>query len=270
MAGDWIQMRTNLWTDPRVVRISSACNADRARTLGGLFRLWSLGDEHSTDGILAGYTPDFIDSECGINGFADALQVEGWLAVSPQGVSIPHFTEHNGQSAKRRIQDASRKKSVRKTSACNADKKRTTEDNRREEKNPLPKSKGKPPKSPKGELPSFVEFWQAVARHKRKNRKDAVRRYTEVVASLKGRLKDPAAWLLERTAAYYSSDVGNTQYALGPAPWLYQGGYDDDPESWKRETFDGKPSQPTPSRVQAAPGKYDHFDQPDDAGGTGQ
>ena len=111
--------------------------------------------------------------------------------------------------------------------------------------NPLPKGKGNPPKSPKGELPSFAEFWQAVARHKRKNRKDAVRRYTEVVGSLEGRFEDPAAWLLERAGAYYSSDVGKTQYALGPAPWLHQGGYDDDPESWKRkDESDGKQNQP--------------------------
>src|SRR5690606_14325065 len=40
---------------------------------------------------------------------------------------------HNGTSAKRRAQDASRKRAVRKTSASQADKMRTREEKRREE-----------------------------------------------------------------------------------------------------------------------------------------
>ncbi|MEG0637311.1 MAG: hypothetical protein RR517_32860, partial [Pseudomonas sp.] len=43
------------------------------------------------------------------------------------------FEAHNGQSAKRRAQDADRKRNVRKASASEADKKRTREEKRRED-----------------------------------------------------------------------------------------------------------------------------------------
>jgi len=133
MAGDWIKMRCDLWTDPRVVRISSALKADKVRTIGALFWLWGIADAHSADGTLPGYTAEVVDSETGIAGFAAELHKVGWLDVSPEGVSIPRFAEHNGRSAKRRAQDAVRKNSVRKMSALQADKMRTREEKRRED-----------------------------------------------------------------------------------------------------------------------------------------
>ena len=36
MAGDWIKMRADLFTHPKVVRISSALKADTLRTVGGI------------------------------------------------------------------------------------------------------------------------------------------------------------------------------------------------------------------------------------------
>jgi hypothetical protein len=58
----------------------------------------------------------------------------GWLVDDGGSLVLPEFDTHNGQSAKRRAQDADRKKVVRKTSASEADKKRTREEKRREEK----------------------------------------------------------------------------------------------------------------------------------------
>ncbi|WP_223271284.1 DnaT-like ssDNA-binding domain-containing protein [Buttiauxella sp. B2] len=46
---------------------------------------------------------------------------------------MPRFEAHNGQSAKRRAQDADRKRNVRKVSASEEDKKRTREEKRRED-----------------------------------------------------------------------------------------------------------------------------------------
>ncbi|WP_245002834.1 DnaT-like ssDNA-binding domain-containing protein [Enterobacter kobei] len=51
---------------------------------------------------------------------------------------MPRFEAHNGQSAKRRAQDADRKRNVRKASASDADKNETREEKRREEKNNKP------------------------------------------------------------------------------------------------------------------------------------
>jgi len=130
MAGDWIKMRTDLWTDPRIVRIMSATKADKAAVLGALFRLWSLADTHTIDGFLHSYSTEILDFEVGLEGFSAALQDKHvrWLKVTKRGISVPKFDDHNSKSAKRRAQD-----SVRKTSARQADKTGTREEKRRED-----------------------------------------------------------------------------------------------------------------------------------------
>lgn len=135
MAGDWIKMGKDLLTHPKVVRMSSALRADKLRTVGGLFAVWCLFDTHSVDGQLSGYSAETIDDEIRFPGFCEAMAQVGWISFDDEGAVLPDFDEHNGQSAKRRAQETDRKRNERKTSACDADKKRTREEKRREEKN---------------------------------------------------------------------------------------------------------------------------------------
>lgn len=44
MAGDWIKMRIDLQTHPKVFRMVSALKADRLRIIGGLHIAWSIFD----------------------------------------------------------------------------------------------------------------------------------------------------------------------------------------------------------------------------------
>jgi hypothetical protein len=129
-------MRTDLGTSPKVVRLASALKADRFRIVGGLHSAWSLFDAHSEDGSLVGYTVDVLDDLIGWPGFSQAMANVGWLDVTPQGLVLPRFDAHNGQSAKRRAQDADRKR-VRRMSASEADARpenvRPREEKRREE-----------------------------------------------------------------------------------------------------------------------------------------
>lgn len=139
MSGDWIKMSTDLRTHPKVVRISSALRADRFRVIGGLHAVWCLFDAHSEDGSLSGYTLDSLDDLTGWSGFSEAMVGVEWLIVNqPDGLSLPRFDTHNGASAKRRAQEADRKRTVRNLSALasafDADKKRTRGEERREEK----------------------------------------------------------------------------------------------------------------------------------------
>ncbi|KGA39161.1 hypothetical protein KU75_24275 [Pectobacterium odoriferum] len=145
MAGDWIKMRTDLHTHPKVVRIASALDADRLRVIGALHASWCLFDVHSVDGVLDGYSPKTLDDMIGFPGFANAMIVVGWLECADSSLCMPRFFEHNGQSAKRRAQEADRKRNARKSSAVDADKKRTREEKRRED------LKDKPPISGGGE-----------------------------------------------------------------------------------------------------------------------
>lgn len=133
MAGDWIKMRADLHTHPKVVRMASALKADRLRIVGGLHSAWCLFDVHSVDGYLDGYSADTLDDLIGFPGFSRAMMAVGWLEENGESLVMPRFEAHNGQSAKRRAQDADRKRNVRKMSASEADKKRTREEKRRED-----------------------------------------------------------------------------------------------------------------------------------------
>lgn len=133
MAGDWIKMRADLHTHPKVVRMASALKADRLRIVGGLHSAWCLFDVHSVDGFLDGYSADTLDDLIGFPGFSRAMMAVGWLEENGESLVMPRFESHNGQSAKRRAQDADRKRNVRKASASEADKKRTREEKRRED-----------------------------------------------------------------------------------------------------------------------------------------
>lgn len=161
MAGDWIKMRSDLFTHPKVVRISSALKADTLRTVGGLMSAWCLFDAHSVDGKLDGYTSETLDDHLRWPGFAAAMISVGWLEDDGESLVLPEFDTHNGQSAKRRAQDADRKKVVRKTSASEADKKRTREEKRRDKEIPPADAAGSLPADPKpkAKRPPTITEW---------------------------------------------------------------------------------------------------------------
>ena len=133
MAGDWIKMRADLLTHPKIIRMVSALKADKLRVIGGLHAVWCLFDMHSEDGNLDGYTPEILDAHLGWPGFSSAMIDIDWLIDNGESLAVPRFDEHNGQSAKRRAQETNRKREARKVSAPDADKKRTREEKRREE-----------------------------------------------------------------------------------------------------------------------------------------
>lgn len=144
-------MRTDLLTSPKVVRMASALNADRFRIVGGLLSVWSLFDAHSADGSLEGYSLSSLDDLAAWPGFSAAMVSVGWLLEEGESLDLPRFEAHNGASAKRRAQDADRKREVRNSSASEADKKRTREEKRREEdksNTPLPPEAPKPAAKP--------------------------------------------------------------------------------------------------------------------------
>lgn len=159
MAGDWIKMRCDLQTHPKVVRIASALKADKLRVIGALHAVWSLFDTHSTDGCLEGYSLAEIDAMLAWKGFGRALVSVEWMACRDDGggLALPRFDSHNGTTAKRRSMDSDRKRAAReagklpekeaeKVSAKRPHQKRTKSgpEKRREDTSP--------PKSPSGGL----------------------------------------------------------------------------------------------------------------------
>jgi len=108
MAGDWIKMRSNLWDDPRVLRLCDDTDSPEASVVGALYWLWATADQHSEHGQLPGMTLRAIDRKTGIAGLGNALVQVGWLSDNADGVSLTRFDEHNGASAKSRAQTARR------------------------------------------------------------------------------------------------------------------------------------------------------------------
>lgn len=148
MAGDWIKMRADLQTHPKVFRISSAMNADKLKTVGALHAVWCLFDVHSIDGELEGYTFGIIDNQIGWEGFGKAMSDVDWVVQNDRGLVLPEFDTHNGQPAKRRAQEADRKRKDResgKASASGADKKRTRGEESREDNKHSPAKAGQCP-----------------------------------------------------------------------------------------------------------------------------
>lgn len=118
MAGDWIKMRSDLRTHPKVVLISSRCQRDIFGTIGGLHSVWCVFDAHSTDGILDGYTPETMDAIAGFPGLIDAMASVGWMTIEPGRLICPRFDSHNSKSAKNRSTEQEKKRNQRKAKPC--------------------------------------------------------------------------------------------------------------------------------------------------------
>jgi hypothetical protein len=181
MAGDWIKLRIDLQSHPKVVRILSATRSDKFRVIGGLHAVWSVFDVHSEDGSLKGYTPEALDHVIGWDGFSRAMESVGWLLFDGlETLTLPEFGEHNGQSAKRRAEDQKRKrdsrKDVRNMSADESDEKRTREEKRRKEQK-------QPQAALSVELPDWVdrEAWDGFAAMRKRQRHPLTDRAAKLV-----------------------------------------------------------------------------------------
>lgn len=146
MAGDWIKMNTGLARDMTVKRIARTLKLDVYATIGRLHAFWSWVDEQTEDGFVAWCTPEDVDDLVQFPGFAQTLEDVKWLVITEDGISIPKFEKHNGESAKSRAEERERKRLQRlqdkaaelpllvpQTSGQIPDKSVTREEKRREE-----------------------------------------------------------------------------------------------------------------------------------------
>ena len=106
VAGDWIKMRTNLSTNPKVIGIADRVGVPVPQVIGCLFMLWSWANEHTVDGNAAAVSVRWLDRYVGVEGFAQALQDVDWLSVDDaatgRGLRLPRFDAHCSQTAKQR------------------------------------------------------------------------------------------------------------------------------------------------------------------------
>lgn len=135
MASGWIPICKSLLRKREVLALAEATGKSRHEVVGLLVEFWCWADEESPDGVIPRTTLKQLAAALSEKeDFWQAVCAVGWLEIGKDGLIIPNFERWLGQSAKRRVQDAERKKNVRKMSASKADKKRTTEQNRTEQK----------------------------------------------------------------------------------------------------------------------------------------
>lgn len=250
MAGDWIKLRTDLQTHPKVVRILSAVRphdvqtrTDKFRVIGGLHAVWSVFDTHSSDGVLHGYTPDTLDHVIGWEGFSQGMMAVGWLDWDgAESLALPEFAEHNGQSAKRRGEDMKRKRVRRLSESCpqfvrkddgqKADTMRTRDREREDikENPPTPLSTDVDPSSTKAveksmsqqDQVSFDRFWAAWPKSPRKvGKADCLKRW------VRHGLKGHADAIVAHIEAMCASQQWREGFEPAPATYLNQRRWED-------------------------------------------
>jgi hypothetical protein len=183
MAGDWLKMEINTPEKPEVLAITVALGWDDPDlTVGKLFKVWRWFDQHTINGNAKSVSAALLDRLIGVTGLTQAMVNVGWLIVTDDGVSLPNFDRHNGETAKKRALTGKR---VAKHKAKQADNADGTEDNAkvngkgnagsvnpalpREEKRRVNKTTPIPPKGAKRE--SAIALKTFLAECKEKNEK---------------------------------------------------------------------------------------------------
>lgn len=108
MAGDWIKFEKATLDKPEVYAIADKLCRDPDEVVGKLLRVWCWYDQHTESGNGVGVTVSLIDRYSNCVGMAKAMKEVGWLVDTLDGLSIPNFDRHNGETAKSRALTAKR------------------------------------------------------------------------------------------------------------------------------------------------------------------
>ena len=125
MNANWIKIRTNLYLDPDVMKLSELLGTDDAHTVGLLVIFWSWADGQTTDGTGIAISSARLDRLVGRPGFAEAVRQIGWLSGRDGNLQLPRYERHNGNTAKARVLESEAKRIRRRKSDDTSDKCRT-------------------------------------------------------------------------------------------------------------------------------------------------
>jgi hypothetical protein len=182
----WIKLQTNIWDNPKIDYLAHEVGLPIEMAVGLCSRIWCWFDEHtesgSTDRIGGAKVSRIvktsvtqlrdnghdIDVLSVTNKFIKCLVDINWLMVFDDGMCLPKWEEHNGQTAKARANDQKRQEKSRSkrttvtdvTQEC--DTSVTREDKRREEERreetKSPPSQNDPKREEEGARPFFDAF----------------------------------------------------------------------------------------------------------------
>jgi hypothetical protein len=106
MAGEWIKIDSGIHRKPEVFAIARKLGRPIDEVVGLLVKFWVWADQSTVDGSVDHMTSTDVDTVVGVPEFAKALMSVKWMSTNKSGVGvlIPNFARHNGESAKKRIQ----------------------------------------------------------------------------------------------------------------------------------------------------------------------
>lgn len=250
MAGDWVKMRSNLDTHPKVVAIACDLETSELHVVGMLWKVWTWADQHSLDGNAICVTESFLNRITGNANFSTALRKVGWLDGNDGELTFPRFSEHNGKTAKSRSETALRVNKHRSEvkQKCNAPTvTNALPEKRREEKKEEKefsfstdekRTEGDRLTFPVGPSPESMRFFDAYPKKTKRNLvPDAFVRAVDAIAASRGWSEGPAAeWLIAKAQMFAKSPMGSQkdkEKIPNPAAWLDEGRYDDGPGEWE-------------------------------------
>jgi len=173
--------------------MAGALGIDADAVVGKLIRVWGWFDKHTEDGNAVGVTFSLLDRISGVTGFAEQMELCGWLTQSGHVLSIPKFDHHNGKTAKNRALTAKRvaKSKVKSNAEGNAP--IVTEALPREEKRR--EDKDKPVKKSKSRIPECFQLSERVLKWAAENGHDRLKeRLEQFVSYAKRNGKEYVDW----------------------------------------------------------------------------
>lgn len=251
MAGDWIKMRVNLVSHPKVLAIAEilSSNGDyqewstmagfvpaiggsrddyerdfqaslrvtRYVTVCALLRFWGYANEHAKDEFIGSLRLHDIDDVVQVPGFGAALQAIGWAEYDSErrGLALPNFNEYNTSGNER---SAGAKSAAQRQKEYRERKKSLESDVTRDGESDVTSNrreeKRREEKKDKETPPGFAEFWQEYPNHAAKA--NAVKAWVKVAIAMHPEIM--MAVQLQKHSPAWLKDGG--QYVPHAATWL--------------------------------------------------
>lgn len=108
MSLEWLKVAKATPDKPEILEIAEIHSIDHDAAFGKVFRVWSYFDEHTVDGYAPSATKVMLDRITGVTNFANSMIKVGWLIEENGFLCVANFEKHNGTTAKKRAQSASR------------------------------------------------------------------------------------------------------------------------------------------------------------------
>jgi len=226
MAGDWIKMRTNLDSDPRVIEMASELGTSELHIVGCLWKVWAWADSHTLDGNAIRVT-DVTLNRFTCAGFCDALRKVGWLEGRGNSLSFPRFAEHNGQTAKKRCETKERVAKHRNANSVTDVTQKVLPEKRREEKSNKKENTSDLAQSSYLADPTFSDVFEQFKASSRSNHNWTIAESTAQVwlfELARHPIEEAIAILRFSTGAGSKKPVMNGDHKSKPPPDSRQGG----------------------------------------------